>query len=84
MKIEQVIKMVDENVKVYFKPHDKRYPMIGKFVYLQDGKHLESKKMIRFIREDRIEDWDGTSVYPTSIYVVTDFKMIESKGKSYL
>lgn len=84
MNIEQMPRFEMALVKIYFKSHDSRYPMIGSIVYLSDGKELADKKMVRFIREDKLEDWDGFSIASSKIYVVSDFKMIELNGKQYL
>jgi len=84
MNIEQLSKFENELVKVYFKPHDKRYPMFGKIVSLKDGNELARKGMVRFIAERNLEEWDGFSISSSKIYVAADFKIIELNGKQYL
>lgn len=61
-------------VKIVFKEHDQRTPILGKFVSMFDDEELASKKMIRFVSYSRFSEWDDdeprTSL--TRIYVLTD------------
>ena len=78
MNLNQVQSKVNSIVKVVFKEHDKRTPMIGKFVNLKDSKDLSRKEMIRFVNQSRFDFWNDEepSVALTRIYCVSDFSQV--------
>jgi hypothetical protein len=75
MTREQLTFKMNTLVKVVFKPHDERMPMIGKFVKLRDGDELMKKGMVRFVNQSRLDFWDDEkpSVALTRIYCIDDF-----------
>lgn len=73
MKIEKI--KSDTLVKIIFKPHDERTPIIGKFVDLNDSKYLKGKNMVRFVNQSRLDNYKG-DVAMTRIYAVNDFSQV--------
>ncbi len=65
-------------VKVFFKQHDRRIAMIGKFVNLADSEDLSSKNMIRFVNQSRLDYWVDSfpNIGLTKIYNADDFTII--------
>lgn len=79
MTIKQIEKLGDTKVKVYFKEHDVRNPMIGIFVNLRDSDELKTKDMVRFVNQSRLDFWnpEEPNIGLTKIYKVTDFTQIK-------
>lgn len=67
-------------VKVYFKEHDVRMPMVGKFVMMKDGTDLAKKSMVRFVANSRTDYWSDQNpqIGLTRIFNSNDFTQIVS------
>lgn len=78
MKTEDVTKKKNQLVKIIFGERDQRLPMIGKLVDMEDSESLESKGMIRFVNQSKLEyfEQDTTRAALTKIYVMKDFAQI--------
>lgn len=72
MKVDQL--PINQKVKIIFKHHDERFPMIGKFVNIHDAKELSSKGMVRFVNQTKLDFWsdENPQVGLTRIFVATD------------
>lgn len=79
MKTEAVVKLVGQKVKVYFGERDQRFPCIGKFVMLPDGKELQRKGMVRFVNDKYSSIWndDAPCVAYAKIFKTEDFTQIK-------
>lgn len=77
MTHDQVKKLIGKKVKVYFKEHDTRLPMIGKFVELEDSKELEVKRMVRFVSLSKEDNYESAvqmrKIEFTRLFKVNDF-----------
>ena len=81
MTKQDVINNIGKKVKVAFKPHDRRFPMIGIFVRCHDSEYLESKGLIRFINQskfDYVKDFSRPEIGLTKIYTISDFNFIQA------
>jgi hypothetical protein len=69
---------IDGIVKVIFKEHDERFPMIGKFVHLTDAKELWHKNLIRFVNQSKLDFWNDSepNIGLTKIYNFGDFAQV--------
>lgn len=66
-----------KKARVYF-TSSTRAPLFGKFVRLGDAKELESKGMVRFVIDYKIDDFDETKhVMNTRIFVIEAFSDIK-------
>lgn len=69
---------LNKTVKAYFKKHDQRPVIIGKFVQLSDHASLTSKGMIRFVSLAKMDRWndDEPNIGLTRIFVASDFTQV--------
>lgn len=76
--INQIENLYNTDVKISFKNHDDRFPMIGQFVKLKDHEHLSKKGMVRFVNQSRLDHFDKNEpqVGLTKIFVASDFSVI--------
>ena len=79
MGIEFINKFyLGKKVKVYFKPHDSRIPMIGIFVNMKDSEEYASKGFIRFVNQTKLDFWQtNPNIGLTKIYKTSDFQLIK-------
>lgn len=78
MTVKSLEKKIGKVVKVIFKEHDSRYPMIGKIVLCKDAVELEKKGMVRFVSQKYFEFWEDENpqIGMTRIYVTADFSQV--------
>lgn len=75
MTHDQIKKLIGKKVKVYFKEHDTRLPMIGKFIELEDCEELLKRGWIRFVHLSNQEFFDSAmnKINFTKMYKFNDF-----------
>lgn len=78
MTTDQVLLKGPQKVKVIFGERDQRYPMIGRFVYLNDSQYLLDKGMVRFVNQSKLDFWNDAqpNVGLTKIYKTSDFTQL--------
>lgn len=78
MTTGQILLKGPQKVKVIFGERDQRYPMIGKFVYLNDSQYLLDKGMVRFVNQSKLDFWNDEqpNVGLTKIYKTSDFSQL--------
>lgn len=73
----QIKKLSGSKCKAYFNEVS-RTPLIGRFVLLEDHRHLVEKDLIRFVSDRNEEDYEktGSTAY-TRLYMISRFSIIK-------
>lgn len=78
--VEDIIKgdFLDKECKVFFRGNDdKKMPVIGKFVMLEDGENLKGKGLVRFVNKSSYDRFEFGRVDVTKIYAPSCFSLVQ-------